>query len=50
LRGHGARITWFHPTRQAPASQALGQARHCVERFLPLATLADLQRAEALLH
>jgi uncharacterized protein len=50
LRGHGARLTWFHPTRQAPASQALGHARHCVERFLPLATLADLQRAETCLR
>jgi len=50
LRGHGARITWFHPTRQAPASQALGQARACIDRFLPLASLADLQRAQARLH
>jgi uncharacterized protein with von Willebrand factor type A (vWA) domain len=50
LRRHGARITWFHPTRQRPASAALAQARSCVDHFLPLATLADLARARPWLH
>ena len=50
LRGHGARITWFHPTRQAPASLAVRQARALVERFHPLASLADLARARPHLH
>jgi len=50
LRGHGARITWFHPTRQAPASLAVRQARSLVERFHPLASLADLARARPHLH
>jgi uncharacterized protein with von Willebrand factor type A (vWA) domain len=50
LRGHGARITWFHPTRQAPASLAVRQARALVERFHPLASLADLARARPYLH
>ncbi len=50
LRGHGARITWFHPTRQRPASLALTQARTLIDRFIPLASLADLARARPLLH
>ena len=50
LRGHGARITWFHPTRQAPASLAVRQSRALVERFHPLASLADLARARPHLH
>jgi uncharacterized protein with von Willebrand factor type A (vWA) domain len=50
LRRHGARITWFHPTRQPPAAQAVQRARGCVERFVPLATLADLARARPLIH
>lgn len=50
LRGHGARMTWFHPTRQAPASLAVRQARSLVDRFIPLAGLADLVRARPLLH
>ncbi len=50
LRRHGARITWFHPTRQRPASAALEQARSCVDHFLPLATLADLARARPWLY
>jgi uncharacterized protein len=50
LRRHGARITWFHPTRQRPASGALEQAQRCVDRFVPLASLADLARARPWLH
>lgn len=49
LRRHGARITWFHPTRTAPASQALRRAQRSVEAFVPLAGLPDLRRAEFLL-
>jgi uncharacterized protein with von Willebrand factor type A (vWA) domain len=50
LRGHGARLTWFHPTRQAPTSLAVRQSRALVERFIPLASLADLARAKPFLH
>ncbi|TNF62309.1 MAG: VWA domain-containing protein [Burkholderiales bacterium] len=50
LRGHGARITWFHPTRQAPAAAALQGAREHIQRFVPLASLADLAAARAVIH
>ena len=45
VRGRGARITWFHPAEQAPASQAMqAVATHggLVERFLRLNSLRDL--------
>ena len=45
LRRHGARIFWFHPTRQRPAATSLTRAQQCVERFFPLASLADLAGA-----
>lgn len=50
LRGHGARITWFHPTRTLPAAAALQGARGHIHRFVPLASLADLAAARHLLH
>jgi uncharacterized protein len=50
LRGHGASITWFHPTRGIPAAAAVQNARDHVHRFVPLANLADLATARALLH
>ena len=50
LRGRGARITWFHPTRAVPAAAALQAARSSVERFVPLASLADLAAASRHLH
>lgn len=50
IRQRGARITWFHPTRQPPASTAIGLARGCIERFLPLSSLADLAAARRALH
>lgn len=50
LRGHGARITWFHPTRQAPAAAAVRNAREHIDRFIPLASLADLASARPVLH
>ncbi len=50
LRRHGTRITWFHPTRQPTAAHAVQRASACIDRFIPLATLADLARAQPLLH
>ena len=50
VRARGARITWFHPTRQVPAAAAVQQARHCIERFVPFASLADLVAARHVLH
>jgi len=50
LRGRGARITWFHPTRSVPAAAAVQGAREHIHRFVPLASLADLAAAKPLLH
>jgi uncharacterized protein with von Willebrand factor type A (vWA) domain len=50
LRGRGARVTWFHPTRTAPLSAAVQHARASVHRFIPLASLADLAAARTVLH
>ncbi len=50
VRARGARITWFHPTRQVPAAAAVQQARRCIERFVPFASLADLMAARHVLH
>ena len=50
VRARGARITWFHPTRQVPAAGALQRARSRIERFVPLATLADLVAARHVLY
>jgi uncharacterized protein with von Willebrand factor type A (vWA) domain len=50
VRARGARITWFHPTRQVPAATALQRARRSIERFVPLASLADLAAARPVLH
>lgn len=50
VRARGARITWFHPTRQVPAAQALQRARSSIERCVPLASLADLAAARHVLH
>lgn len=50
LRGHGARITWFHPTRTLPAAAALQGARSHIHRCVPLASLADLAAARHVLH
>ena len=50
LRGRGARISWFHPTRAIPEATALQRARHCIDTFVPLASLADLAAARKLLH
>jgi uncharacterized protein with von Willebrand factor type A (vWA) domain len=50
VRARGARITWFHPTRQVPAATALQRARGSIERFVALASLADLAAARHVLH
>jgi uncharacterized protein with von Willebrand factor type A (vWA) domain len=50
VRARGARITWFHPTRAVPAAAALQRSRACIERFYPLASLADLAAAGRSLH
>ena len=50
VRARGARITWFHPTRQVPAAAAVQQARSCIERFVPFASLSDLIAARHVLH
>ncbi|MCX8521867.1 MAG: VWA domain-containing protein [Rhodoferax sp.] len=50
LRARGARINWFHPTRSVPVASALQRARPCIERFVPLASLADLLAARSLLR
>ncbi|MDP4608785.1 MAG: VWA domain-containing protein [Burkholderiaceae bacterium] len=50
VRARGARITWFHPTRQVPGAMALQRARGLIERFVPLASLADLAAARASLY
>ena len=48
VRGRGARITWFHPSEHAPASQAMQAVRAVavqgglIERFLRLNSLRDL--------
>ena len=46
VRSRGARITWFHPSEQAPASQAMqtvnAQSPALIERFLRLNSLRDL--------
>ena len=50
LRARGARVTWFHPTREVPAAAALQRARATIDRFVPLANVADLAAARHHLH
>jgi uncharacterized protein with von Willebrand factor type A (vWA) domain len=50
LRAGGAKIAWFHPTENPPASQAVEGARDLVGRFVRLATLRDLEQAATVLH
>jgi len=50
LRARGARITWFHPTRAVPAAAALQGARDSIDRFIALASVADLAAARHILH
>jgi uncharacterized protein len=53
VRSRGARITWFHPSPQAPASQAMQQVREqggLVEQFWRLNSLRDLAGVAHHLH
>ncbi len=50
VRGRGARITWFHPGPQTPASGALQAALPLVDRFIRLNSLSDLAQAGNALH
>jgi len=45
VRQRGARITWFHPAEQRPASQAMQTALPLVARFIRLNSLRDLAQA-----
>lgn len=44
IKGLGAEVTWFYPTRKPPASQAFTQALPYIHRHRAVAHLADLQR------
>ena len=50
LRGRGARIAWLHPGPTPPPSQAVQGARACIERFVRLASLRDLEHAASVLQ
>ncbi|WP_119287176.1 vWA domain-containing protein [Azohydromonas sediminis] len=50
LRAGGAKIAWFHPSAQPPASQAVEHARDLIGRFARLATLRDLEQAAVVLQ
>ena len=50
VRGRGARITWFHPSPNVPASAAMQNARPLIDRFVRLNSLRDLALAAALLQ
>jgi uncharacterized protein with von Willebrand factor type A (vWA) domain len=50
LRARGARIAWFHPGAEPPASQATRAAHACIDRFVRLASLRDLEQAATVLH
>ncbi len=47
VRGRGARITWWHPSPQRPASAAIQGALPLIDRFVRLASLRDLAQAGA---
>jgi uncharacterized protein with von Willebrand factor type A (vWA) domain len=50
VRRRGARITWFHPSEQRPASGAMNEAAPLIDRFVRLNSLRDLAAAADLLH
>jgi uncharacterized protein with von Willebrand factor type A (vWA) domain len=50
VRRHGARITWFHPAPQPPASEAMREARPLIDRFVRLNSLRDLAQAAQVLQ
>lgn len=49
VRGRGAHITWFHPTAQPPASQALQACTEMIDLFVRLQSLRDLAQCAPLL-
>jgi uncharacterized protein len=50
VRARGARITWFHPGEQRPASAAMHDAAPLVHRFIRLSSLRDLAAAAEVLN
>jgi uncharacterized protein len=50
VRGRGARITWFHPTEQPPASLSMQACRGLIDRYVRLHSLRDLAQAAPQLH
>ena len=50
VRGRGAHITWFHPTEQPPASQAMHACRGLIGVFVRLHSLRDLALCAPMLH
>ena len=50
VRARGARITWFHPGEQRPASEAMQGAAPLVARFVRLNSLRDLAAAAEVLN
>jgi uncharacterized protein with von Willebrand factor type A (vWA) domain len=49
VRSRGARITWWYPSPQRPASAAIQGALPLIDRFIRLASLRDLAQAGAVL-
>ncbi|MDP1647113.1 MAG: VWA domain-containing protein [Rubrivivax sp.] len=50
VRARGARVTWFHPSENRPASAAIQAAVPLIERFVRLNCLRDLALAADLLR
>ena len=50
MRARGARVTWFHPSANRPASAAIQAAMPLIERFVRLNSLRDLALAADLLR
>jgi uncharacterized protein len=50
VRSRGARITWFHPSDNVPASQAMQACTPLIERFIRLNRLRDLASAAEVLQ
>ena len=50
VRRRGARVTWFHPSPQRPASSAVQGALPLIDRFVRLNSLRDLARAADVLQ
>ncbi len=50
VRARGARVTWFHPSENRPASAAIQPAVPLIERFVRLNSLRDLALAADLLR